>query len=125
MSIRDICQMVYDTVDELVSGVGSFVDSAMNGKCFCVPAYAVPGYNAAGGTADKFGSLMQLADKSEDGGAGNAPSPENKGNAPKESLLMGKINSIMSAAEDEDDDEDDELLEELSKPKKKFFGLFG
>lgn len=37
--------------------------------------------------------------------------------------LQDKVNSILSVAED--DDGDAELLEELSKPKKKFFGLFG
>ncbi|MBP5605204.1 MAG: hypothetical protein J6X60_06645 [Ruminiclostridium sp.] len=40
-------------------------------------------------------------------------------------LLKNRINSIMDMVNEDDDEIDEELLEELKKPKKKFFGLFG
>ena len=40
-------------------------------------------------------------------------------------LLKDRVSSIMDLVEDDEDELDEETLEELKKPKKKFFGLFG
>ena len=40
-------------------------------------------------------------------------------------LLKDRVSSIMDMVEDDEDELDEELIEELKKPKKKFFGLFG
>lgn len=121
MSIQAIYKAASKTVGDLVGGIESIADYAINGGCSFAPAYAVSGYGY--NVTDNFCQRIQImADSAEDGGdpSETSPAPASKSG----NLLKDKISNLMSAAEDEDDEDDEELLEELSKPKKKFLGLF-
>lgn len=120
MSIQAIYKAASNTVGNLIGSIELIADQAINGGCSFVPAYAVSGYNGYN-AADNFCQRIQImADSAEDGGdPSEKPSASKSGN-----LLKDKINNLMSVADDEDDEDDEELLEELSKPKKKFLGLF-
>lgn len=78
-----------------------------------VPAFAVPG--GGGFAGSRPFELAVSPDNGED-------TPDSSGSSGS-SLLKDKVNSLLRMAEE--DEEDEALLEELSKPKKKFFGLFG
>lgn len=117
MSIQAICFAVSELIDRMCGGL----EYALGvNRLQLAPCAAGMAAAPAADAWERAYPTVQFAEEKETP-ASSSEQPE--AGSTRKNLLKDKVSSIMSVADD--DDEDAELLEELSKPKKKFFGLFG